>query len=34
VLTELSESWDKIDSRGNLLLARVDLSLKEFVNGN
>lgn len=34
VLTELSESWDKIDNQGNLLLARVDLSLKEYVNDN
>lgn len=34
VVTEFSESWDKVDNRGNLLLARVNLLLKEFVNGN
>ena len=33
VLTELEESWSRVDNKGRLMVANLNISLKEYVSG-
>ena len=31
VVTDISEDWSKVDNRGNLMIANIEVSLQEYV---
>ena len=34
VLTSVEDAWDRVDNLGNIFVSTVNLTLKEYVNGN